>query len=750
MDNIKKIVLPVSGMHCASCALLIEKTLGASAGVKTINVNLANEKVALEFDESQTSIAELNKKIKPLGYDLKLTDFNKSQADKQEIQIQKNKILIILPIIIYSLLAMIWDLSGGQQFIVSGVMVFNVINFILASFILWYISQGFIKSLFNFFRTGRANMDTLVGMGILTAYIYSSILLFIPILISKYNLPANLYFDATIIVSSFVYLGKYLEAKAKLRTSESIEKLLNLQAKTALVWREGKELEIPVEHLILNDIVIVRPGTKVPTDGVIIEGESDLDESLMTGESMLVSKKSGDSVIGGTINQQGYFKFKVVKLGPDTLLANIIRAVEEAQGSKAPIQRLADQISQFFVPFIMIIAGITFFSWISIGLYNNQLAESLPLAISCFVAVLVIACPCALGLATPTGIIMGTGLASRQGILIKNATALEKLHQVKIILMDKTGTITQGKPAVIDFINFTSDRSDTEVLSIFKSLERYSEHPLAQAVMAYGAEKQIKLSDLVGFKAIAGLGVMAEINGQQYFLGNQKLMLDNNLSLVPYNQIINDLAQAGKTIIFLANKKSLLALMTIADPIKPEAKNSIQALQKIGVKVVMLSGDHLDTAQYIAQQVGISEVIAEVLPQAKGENILEYRAQHVGQLVAMVGDGVNDAPALAAADVSIAMSTGSDIAIETADITLLHGDLEKLTKAILISKLTIRKIKQNLFWAFFYNLIAIPVAAGAFYPFTGWLLNPVLAAAAMSFSSISVVLNSLLMKRVKI
>ncbi|MEI7620253.1 MAG: heavy metal translocating P-type ATPase [Candidatus Falkowbacteria bacterium] len=745
MSDIKKVILPVTGMHCASCSLLIEKTLKVSPGVKAVSVNFANEKVSLEYDESQTSISELNKKIKPLGYNL-----NSPKNNQKLLAVQKSKILFILPVIAYSLLVMVWDLSGGKQFIFFGVSIFSAINFLLASFVLFYIGRDFIKSLFNFFRTGMANMDTLVGMGILTAYTYSSVLLFFPQLISIYHLPANLYFDATIVVSSFVYLGKYLEARAKLKTSESIEKLLNLQAKIALVWREEKELEIPIEQLVLNDIVIVKPGSKVPTDGVIVEGSSDLDESLMTGESMLVPKNIGDSVIGGTINKQGYFKFKVLKIGQETLLANIIRAVEEAQGSKAPIQRLADKISQVFVPVIMVIAGLTFLSWLAIGFYTNQLSEMLPLAISCFVAILVIACPCALGLATPTGIIMGTGLASRYGILIKNAEALEKLHNVKVILMDKTGTITKGEPAVIDFINLDKDRSDDEILIILKSLEKQSEHPLAKAVMEYQNDKEFGLLAVAGFKALPGQGVEAEINGQKYFLGNQKLMLDSNLSLVSHNKAINNFSSEGKTVIFLSTKNSLLALMTIADPVKDEAASSIKALQELGIKVVMLSGDHKETANHIARQVGINEVIAGVLPNAKGEKILEYKNQHVGQLIAMVGDGVNDAPALAVADVSIAMSTGSDIAIETADITLLHGDLEKLVKAIKISKLTINKIKQNLFWAFFYNVIAIPVAAGLFYPLTGWLLNPVLAAAAMSFSSISVVLNSLMMKRIKL
>ncbi|OIO06793.1 copper-translocating P-type ATPase [Candidatus Falkowbacteria bacterium CG_4_10_14_0_8_um_filter_41_36] len=749
MPSIKKVVLPVAGMHCASCSLLIEKTLKASEGVKTVNVNFANAKVTLEYDASQTAIPRLNSKIKPLGYELKTSDLNLAARNKQSLAIQKNKILWISPIIIYSLSVMAWDLSGGRQFILFNLSILNVINFGLASFILLYIGRDFIRSLFNFFKTGRANMDTLVGMGILTAYVYSTVLLFFPQLISIYNLPANLYFDATIIVSGFVFWGKYLEARAKLKTSESIEKLLNLQAKTALVWRENQEIEVPVEQLIVNDVVIVKPGAKVPTDGVVIEGASDLDESLMTGESMLVSKNIGDAVIGSTINKQGYFKFRATKLGPETLLANIVRAVEEAQGSKAPIQRLADKISQFFVPTIMIIAGLTFLSWLIVGLFTNQLNQFLPLAVACFVAVLVIACPCALGLATPTGIIMGTGLASRYGILIKNAEALEKLHNVRVVLMDKTGTITKGKPAVIDFINF-SDKGDDEILAIFQSLEKQSEHPLAQAVMNYGNIDQFQSLNVKNFAAIPGQGIEAEIDGQKYSLGNQKLMTDSGLDLTEHNEVANNLAQAGKTVIFLAAKDSLLALMTIADPVKTESLSSIKALQKLGIKVVMLSGDHLGTANYIANQVGISEVMAEVLPNGKGEKILEYKARHFGQLVAMVGDGVNDAPALAAADISIAMSTGSDIAIATADITLLHGDLEKLIKAIRISKLTIKKIKQNLFWAFFYNIVAIPVAAGLFYPFTGWLLSPALAAAAMSFSSISVVWNSLLMKRIRL
>lgn len=522
---------------------------------------------------------------------------------------------------------------------------------------------------------------------------------------------------------------------------------MNLQAKTALVERDGKEIEIPIDQVILGDIVIIKPGAKIPVDGVIIEGKSSIDESMITGEPIPVDKSIDDSVTGGTINKQGVFKFRATKVGSETLLAHIIKMVENAQGSRAPIQKLADQISSVFVPVVLVIAFITLLTWVLVGSQFMPLTDAFSLGLVCFVGILVIACPCALGLATPTAIIVGVGKGASNGILIKNAESLEKLHKVKIVVVDKTGTITKGQPEVTEIITKNLEiKNYKEILQIIGSLEKNSEHPLAQAIVDKANLENTTFLDVEDFEIIEGKGLKGKINGMEYFVGNLKLLSDLN---VHFDRLeIDTLANQGKTPVILTTQTEVLAIIAIADTIKPEAVESVKALHKLGVKVAMLTGDNKNTARYIADQVGIDEVFAEVLPGEKADKVIEL--QKKGFVVAMAGDGVNDAPALAQSDVGVAMGTGTDVAIESADITLLHGDISKLAKAIKLSKKTMRTIKQNLFWAFIYNVVGIPLAAGVFFPFFGLLLNPIFAGLAMAFSSVSVVTNSLRLKTAKI
>ncbi len=540
-------------------------------------------------------------------------------------------------------------------------------------------------------------------------------------------------------------MGKYLEARSKVKTGDAIEKLLNLQAKTALVIRDGEEVEISVTDVKHGDLIIVKPGAKIPVDGVITEGASFVDESMVTGEPMPVGKKIGDKVVSGTINQSGTFTFKATKVGSETLLAQIVKMVEEAQGSKAPIQALADKISSVFVPIVLVIAFLTLGLWLLVGGQYLGFSQALSFGLVSFVGILVIACPCALGLATPTAIIVGVGKGAREGILIKDAATLEKLHQVDTVVVDKTGTITKGKPTLVDIQNL-SDLKDDELVAILASLEKKSEHPIAHAIVNYAQEKNISTLDISGFEGIQGKGLKGVVNGTEYFVGNAKLVSDLNLPFDPAK--LNEFTSQGKTPVIIATREKTLGFVMVADEIKTESVEAIKNLHKIGIKVVMLTGDDERAAKYIASLVGIDEVVAHVLPEDKLKKIKELQAE--GKVVAMAGDGVNDAPALAQADVGIAMGTGTDVAIESAGITLLGGDISKLVKAIKLSKLTMRGIKQNLFWAFIYNIVGIPLAAGVFYPLFGWLLNPVFAGMAMALSSVSVVGNSLRIKTKKL
>ena len=760
----------VKGMHCASCAGIIEKTFKKTDGVESAEVNYGTETAKVAFDESKTGPHHLSEKIEKLGYSLVVPPadassalsagemgmsesehaahlgLNQSKKEKlAEVSDMRTKVLSAIPLALFSIFVMGWDIlaqySALPEMGVTTKEFFHHLLPIFATYMLFIVGNPYLLGFYRFLRYGKANMDTLIGIGTSAAFLYSFIVTAFEESLRPFINVDNTYYDVTIVVITFIALGKYLEARSKIKTGDAIEKLLNLQAKTALLIRDGKEVEVRVEEVTHGDHIIVKPGGRIPVDGVIAEGSSYIDESMVTGEPMPARKKIGDSVVAGTINTSGSFTFTATKVGKETLLAHSIRMVEEAQGSRAPIQALADKISSVFVPIVLVIAFLTLGAWLLIGTGAFGFSQALSFGLVSFVGVLVIACPCALGLATPTAIIVGVGKGAKEGILIKDAETLEKLHKVDTVIVDKTGTITIGKPTLVDIEN-TSDMKDVEIVSILASLEKKSEHPIAHAIVAYAREKNIGTKDVSAFEGIQGKGLKGTIGGVEYYAGNARLITDLGLTF-DVSQIERFTAQ-GKTPVILATKEKALGFVMVADEIKPESKKAIADLHKLGIKVVMLTGDDERAAQHISSLVGIDEVLAHVLPQDKLEKIKELQSQ--GKVVAMAGDGVNDAPALAAADVGIAMGTGTDVAIESAGITLLGGDISKLVKAIKLSKLTMRGIKQNLFWAFIYNIVGIPLATGVFYPLFGWLLSPVVAGLAMALSSVSVVGNSLRIK----
>ncbi len=757
----------VKGMHCASCSSVIEKTFKKVEGVHSAEVNYGTEKAKVTFDSSITNPHDLSKHIEPLGYSLEVPTsaeemgmsesehaehlgLNQSKKEKlAEVADMRTKVLSAIPIAIFAAFVMGWDILA--EYSIAPAMSYTLKEFfhhllpILATYILFVVGKPYLLGFYRFLRYGKANMDTLIGIGTTAAFLYSFVVTAFEDVLRPFINVEYQYYDVTIVVITFIALGKYLEARSKIKTGDAIEKLLNLQAKTALVIRDGKEVEIPVNEVKHGDLIIVKPGTKIAVDGVITDGSSFIDESMVTGEPMPVQKKIGDSVVSGTLNTSGSFTFKATKVGSETLLAQIIKMVEDAQGSRAPIQALADKISAVFVPIVLVIAFLTLGTWLIVGSQYLGFSQALSFGLVSFVGILVIACPCALGLATPTAIIVGVGKGAKEGILIKDAATLEKLHKVNTVVVDKTGTITKGKPTLVDIQNL-SNLKDDESVSILASLEKKSEHPIAHAIVNYAREKNITISDVSNFEGIQGKGLKGTINDTEYFVGNVKLISDLKL---PFDSTkLNEFTSQGKTPVILATKEKVLGFVTVADEIKQESKQAITDLHKLGIRVVMLTGDDERAAKYIASLVGIDDVVAHVLPQDKLEKIKALQSQ--GRIVAMAGDGVNDAPALAQADVGIAMGTGTDVAIESAGITLLGGDISKLVKAIKLSKITMRGIKQNLFWAFIYNIVGIPLAAGVLYPVFGWLLNPVFAGFAMAMSSVSVVSNSLRIKAKKL
>lgn len=760
-------IYKVKGMHCASCSSIIEKTFKKVPGVQSAEVNYGTEKAKVSFDPSKTNPHDLSKHIEPLGYSLEVPlsaeemgmsesehaghlGLNQSKKEKlAEVADMRTKVMAAIPLSIFSLIVMGWDIFA-QFGLVSqmSTMVYEFVHHLLpifATYVLFVVGKPYLLGFYRFLRYGKANMDTLIGIGTSIAFLYSFIVMAFEEPLRQFINVEHTYYDVTIVVIAFITLGKYLEAKAKIKTGDAIEKLLNLQAKTAIVIRGGKEQEVSINEVVHGDSIVVKPGGRIPVDGTVSEGSSFIDESMITGESMPIEKNTGDSVVAGTINTTGSFVFKATKVGSETLLAHIIKMVEDAQGSRAPIQALADKISAVFVPIVLVLSFLALGGWLLLGTSTLGFSVALSYGLTSLVGILVIACPCALGLATPTAIIVGVGKGAKEGILIKDAATLEKLHKVDTIVVDKTGTITKGKPELVGVKN-ESKLPEEKIISLLATLEAKSEHPIAHAVLEYAKAKNISSLSASSFENIKGKGVKAVIENTEYFAGNTKLISDLNLSFNLSG--IEAETMQGKTPIILATKDAVLGVVMVADAIKPEAVEAVKNLHKLGIKVIMLTGDHKNTAQAIAKEVGIDDVIGEVLPEEKLNKIKELQSQ--GRIVAMAGDGVNDAPALAQADVGIAMGTGTDVAIETAGITLLHGDISKLVKAIRLSKFTMRGIKQNLFWAFIYNIIGIPLAAGIFYPVFGWLLSPVFAGMAMAFSSVSVVGNSLRLRAMKL
>ncbi|MBF7069801.1 heavy metal translocating P-type ATPase [Aliarcobacter butzleri] len=744
----------IKGMTCSACSTAVDRNVKKLEGINEVNVNLLNNSMIVKYDENVLNNEIIIKKVQDAGYEAflvengKKTQKNSTEDNLGKIETNelKNRLIIsfifAIPLFYISMGYMLNWYLPYSFYGYSNAITFSFTQFLLALPIV-FINIKYYKVGFKTLYKGSPNMDSLIAIGTSAAMIYGVFSIYK----IAYGLANNdidmviqyshdLYFESAAIVLTLITLGKFLEARAKENTSEAINKLINLTPKIALVLRNNQEIEIPVDELILKDVVIVKPGNIIPTDGVIIFGNSSIDESMLTGESLPVSKKVGDKVIGASINKSGSFKFEVTKLGEDTVLSQIIKLIEEASSSKAPISKLADRISAIFVPAVIVISILATVTWLFLG-------YSFEFALSIGIAILVISCPCALGLATPTAIMVGTGKGAQNGILIKSAESLEIAHTINTVVIDKTGTITEGKTQVTDI--FTSEKiTQDKLLQLCATIENNSEHPLADAILKKAQEKEIELLNTTDFEALNGLGIKAKVENRLFYIGNKKLLDSKNISLDLFYENSEKLANEGKTPIFIADESEVLGLIAISDVVKPTSKNAILEFEKMGLEVIMLTGDNYKTANAIAKQININNVIAEVLPQDKEKEI--QKLQSLGKKVAMIGDGINDAPALVRADVGIAIGAGTDIAIESANIVLVKSDLLDAVKAIQLSNAVIKNIKQNLFWAFFYNIIGIPLAAGVFYAVLGWKLSPMFAGAAMSLSSVTVVLNALRLK----
>lgn len=736
----KKISVPVTGMSCASCAASVESMLSAQPGVEQAAVNFATQSVQLSFDPKQVTLPQLQNTVQSIGFDL-IIDQENAQEKQEEIKANQYQVLrqktiaaaiLTVPVVIIGMFFM--HLPYG-----------NWIMMVLSAPVVFYFGRSFFINAFRQARFGKANMDTLVALSTGTAFLFSLFNTIYPDFYYNRGLMPHVYFEAAAVVIVFIMLGKLLEERAKANTSSAIKKLIGLQPKT--VWRitRDREEEVPIAAVQPGDLLLVRAGEKIPVDGAVATGSSYVDEAMISGEPVPVAKQKGDKVFAGTINQKGSFRFVAEKVGGETLLAQIIRMVQEAQGSKAPVQKLVDKIAGIFVPIVFSIAVLSLVIWLIFG-GENALAQGM----LAFITVLVIACPCALGLATPTAIMVGVGKGAEQGILIKDAESLELGHKVNAIILDKTGTITEGKPVVTDFYweeNLPLAQSDLS--GILHAMEKQSEHPLAEAVVRYLNEKQVPQLDVQQFESLTGKGVNANYAGNTYWVGSEELLNEQKIN-IPQATIpkVNSLRAAAKTVVFFASGKQLLGWLAIADQIKSTSTKAIQTLQDQGIQVYMVTGDNHQTASAVAHQTGLNHYKAGVLPADKATFVKNLQEQ--GKVVAMVGDGINDSQALAQADVSIAMGHGSDIAIDVAKMTLITSDLQQIPKALRLSRLTVRTIKQNLFWAFIYNLIGIPIAAGVLYPGYGFLLDPMIAGAAMALSSVSVVTNSLRLKAQKL
>ncbi|HEY9639685.1 MAG TPA: heavy metal translocating P-type ATPase [Coleofasciculaceae cyanobacterium] len=741
MENI---TLKLRGMSCASCASNIEDAIRSVPGIEACSVNFGVEQAAVTYDPGKTDVTEIQQAVDAAGYSAQPIQDDvlapEDDAERQTRQAEHRQLtrrvwvsgIASAILVIGSLPAM----TGLPIPFLPMWLHHPWLQLVLTAPVLFWAGQSFFVNAGKALKRHTATMDTLVAVGTGTAYLYSLWPTFFPQWFIAQGLSPDVYFEAASVIIALLLLGRLLENRAKGQTSDAIRKLMGLQAKTARLIRHGQEVDVPIAEVVVGDIILVRPGENIPVDGEMIEGSSTLDESMVTGESVPVKKQPGDEVIGATLNKTGSFKFRATRVGKDTFLAQIVKLVQQAQGSKAPIQRLADQVTRWFVPAVIAIAILTFIVWFNI-------MGNVTMALITTVGVLIIACPCALGLATPTSIMVGTGKGAENGILIKGAESLELAHRLQAIVLDKTGTITQGKPTVTDYLTVkgTANGNELNLLRLAGSIERNSEHPLAEAVVQYAQTQGAELTSSQEFEAIAGSGVQGFVEGRWIQIGTQRWMNELGIATSGLQNQWEKLEYLGKTVIWIAVDGVVEAIIGITDAVKPSSTSAIRTLQKMGLEVVMLTGDNQRTANVIAREVGIQRVFAEVRPDQKSATIETLQSE--GKVVAMVGDGINDAPALAQADVGIAIGTGTDVAIAASDITLISGDLQGIVTAIQLSRATIRNIRQNLFFAFIYNVAGIPIAAGILYPIFGWLLSPIIAGAAMAFSSVSVVTNAL-------
>lgn len=751
MPEMAKKTFSIEGMTCASCSSTVEKTTQNLSGMQEANVNLASEKLTVSYNPLELSVRDIEDAVEGSGYkaslqseDRPVTEQDTSSKKENRVNMYKNRFwlsfLFMLPLMYLSMGPMIGLPVPSFVDPMINPAIFAIVQLVLTLPVMWtgieYYRQGF-KTLFK----GHPNMNSLIALGTAAAFVYSIVATGAIIFDGQADMAMMLYYETTSMILVLHTLGKYLEEKSKGQMSEAIETLMNLAAKTARVVHNGEEREVDIEEVAPGDIIRVRPGEKMPVDGSIINGRTSIDESMITGESIPVEKDKGDEVIGASINQNGSIDYRATKVGNDTALAQIIKLVEEAQGAKAPIAKLADIVTGYFVPTVIIIAMVGMFAWLIAG-------HTLTFALSIAISVLVIACPCALGLATPTAIMVGTGKGAENGVLIKSGEALETVHDVDTVVFDKTGTLTKGEPVLTDIIiNENIELSENDILQIAASAEEGSEHSLAKAIVAAGKGQNIDILETNHFEAIPGRGIQAEVDGKLVYFGNKKLMEEQSLNLSQLEESSNQLADEGKTPMYLAYERELLAIVAVADTLKDSSVEAIKGLHNKGIEVVMITGDNERTANAVAKQAGIDRVFSEVLPEDKSNEITKL--QEEGQKVAMVGDGINDAPALAQSDVGIAIGSGTDVAVDSADVVLMRNDVNEVNTTIELSQATLRNIKQNLFWAFAYNVIGIPIALGVLYIFGGPLLTPVFAAVAMSFSSISVLLNALRLKGFK-
>ena len=739
-----KLTISVGGMTCAACVRRVEQALAKVPGVSQADVNLATEKATVSYDSAAVTVADLRKAIEDAGYEFRgtesedLVDIEREAREREYLGVKRRFLgatvmaLLIMALSMKNMLPVLRDLDRQLSW---------YILFVLTTPVMFWAGRPFFVNAWKAALHKTTDMNTLVSIGTLAAYLYSTVATFVPKFFEGVGVEVHVYYESAAMIIAFILLGKVLEAKAKGRTSEAIKKLMGLKPKTARVVVNGVEKDVPVDEVAVGDLIVVRPGEKIPVDGVIIEGRSAVDESMITGESIPVEKSAASLVIGATVNKTGSFKFTATKVGAESALAQIIKLVEDAQGSKAPIQRLADQVAAVFVPVVLGIAALTFVIWL---VWGPQ--PSLTFAFLSFVSVLIIACPCAMGLATPTGIMVGTGKGAEYGVLIKGGESLETAHKITAVIFDKTGTLTQGRPLVTD-IHALGDASEDTVLALAASAERGSEHPLGEAIVRAAEEKQLEIPQASDFEALPGSGVKAMVDDKVLLLGNERHMKEHGVDIGSALNIVEELAEEGKTPMYIGYDGAVLGVVAVADVLKENSISAVAELKKMGLKVIVLTGDNHRTGEAMGRKVGADLVLSEVLPAEKAEKVRQLQAE--GQIVAMVGDGINDAPALAAADVGIAIGTGTDVAMEASDIALMRDDLFGVITAIKLSKRTMRTIKQNLFWAFIYNTIGIPIAAGILYPFFGILLNPIVAAAAMAMSSVSVVSNSLRLKNFK-